>query len=281
MPVQSLLHGNSNRRRGQANMAFAPCYQTLFWLFALLIVTLPLAHASVTSIDLDATAARSDDAALIPQYHDPDVRRNMDQLSAYERFRHGVMAYYAFDQDLAAELLLPLAQTGHASAQYYVALMYDQGVGVEQDSGIAIRWYKRSAEAGHIDAQYNLGVAYARGNGVQRDLAQAAQWWQRSARQGNVDAQYNLGLLYFQGKGVDKNIRAAARWWQQAAARGDAQAQYKLGMVYVMGEGIEPNVCEATRLWQLSSAQGFGQAMHAIELLKDVPTGCLEVSSHQ
>ncbi len=85
-------------------------------------------------------------------------------------------AFRAGDYAKARQLLLPLADTGDSSAQYKLAVMYDQGLGLEQDFLQAKKWYQRAAESGNIAAQYNLAILYYNGQGVQRDLAQAYAW---------------------------------------------------------------------------------------------------------
>ena len=38
--------------------------------------------------------------------------------------------------------------------------MYSQGLGVDQDKGEAVKWYKLAAEQGYTKAQSNLGAIY-------------------------------------------------------------------------------------------------------------------------
>ena len=75
-------------------------------------------------------------------------------------------AFSAYDrQDYATALrfLLPIAEQGHASAQFNLGLMYDQGQGVPEDDQQAVAWYRKAADQGHASAQYNLGVMYSYG----------------------------------------------------------------------------------------------------------------------
>ena len=74
----------------------------------------------------------------------------------------------AIAQDYDAGLLKewkPLADQGHAGAQYNLGLMYANGRGVVEDDAEAVRWYRLAADQGHADAQYNLGWMYANGRG--------------------------------------------------------------------------------------------------------------------
>ncbi|NOR73090.1 MAG: hypothetical protein GQ467_04385 [Mariprofundaceae bacterium] len=48
------------------------------------------------------------------------------------------------------------ADQGHASAQYYLGVMYDKGKGVTRDDKEAAKWYRKAADQGHASAQRYL-----------------------------------------------------------------------------------------------------------------------------
>ena len=132
----------------------------------------------------------------------------------------------------------------------------------------ALRIWRPIAQAGHALAQYNIGIAYARGAGVERNISTASAWWKRSALQGHRDSAYNLGLVYARGdKDLPQDLALAAHWWQQAAIHGDAIAQFNLGMMYARGEGVKQDMETAIRWWQISAAQGFVAAAEILEQL--------------
>jgi TPR repeat protein len=60
----------------------------------------------------------------------------------------------------------------------------------------ALKNWKPMAEQGHAGAQYNLGVMYKNGRGIPQDYMQAAAWYRKAAEQGIANAQYNLGGMY-------------------------------------------------------------------------------------
>ncbi|WXU00515.1 MAG: hypothetical protein Ctma_1239 [Catillopecten margaritatus gill symbiont] len=45
------------------------------------------------------------------------------------------------------------AKEGDVSAQFNLATMYDDGVGVAHDRGQAVYWYSKAIEQGHTGAQ--------------------------------------------------------------------------------------------------------------------------------
>ncbi len=88
-------------------------------------------------------------------------------------FDEGVAALQRGDYATALREYRPLAEQGHATAQYNLGIMYDNGQGVLQDYAKAVKWVRKAAEQGDANAQYNLGLMYKNGLGVPQDEAQA------------------------------------------------------------------------------------------------------------
>lgn len=87
-----------------------------------------------------------------------------------------------------ANALLKLAKQGDADGQFELALCYEDGKGVEQNFGEAIKWYRLAAEQGNTDAQYNLGICYAEGRGVRQNWNESFKWSKSAAKQGDNEA---------------------------------------------------------------------------------------------
>ena len=88
------------------------------------------------------------------------------------------------------------------------------------DFATALRELKPLAEQGHADAQFNLGVMYENGLGVPQDNKTAGKWYRLAAEQENALAQYNLGLMYYNGRGVPQDNKTAVKWYTLAAEQG-------------------------------------------------------------
>ena len=73
------------------------------------------------------------------------------------------------------------AEQGLALAKHNLALLYEEGRGVEQDYAQALTLYREAAEAGEIDAAVNLGVMYLDGVGTAVDNAEALKWTELAA----------------------------------------------------------------------------------------------------
>jgi len=162
-------------------------------------------------------------------------------------------AYKAGDYKKALEILKPLAENGHASAQYNLGIMYDNGRGVPQDYAEAVKWYRKAAENGHASAQNNLGLMYNKGQGVPQDYAEAVKWYRKAAENGHASAQYNLGIMYDNGRGVPQDDAKAVKWYRMAAEQGLALAQSNLGWMYTDGKGVPQDYIEAHKWLDLAT----------------------------
>ena len=127
--------------------------------------------------------------------------------------------------------VIKVAEQGDADAQYELGVMYNNGMGVEQNDETSVIWYTLSAEQGFASAQYNLGVMYNDERCVPRarsNDATAVKWYTLAAEQGHAEAQWNLGIMYEWGDGVEISYKEAVKWFTKAAEKGHAKAQLHL-----------------------------------------------------
>jgi len=61
-------------------------------------------------------------------------------------------------------------------------------VGVAQDYGEAVRWYRMAADKGNATAMLNLCLLYELGAGVPGDVAKARRWLTKAADLGDPRA---------------------------------------------------------------------------------------------
>jgi hypothetical protein len=100
-------------------------------------------------------------------------------------FQKGGAAAALGDYATALQEWRPLAAKGHASAQYNLGFMYEEGRGVPLDPIEAAKWYSKAAEQGHAKAQRSLGLKYEYGQGVPQDYIFAHMWFSLSAANGD------------------------------------------------------------------------------------------------
>ena len=73
-----------------------------------------------------------------------------------------------------------LPNKNFAPAQFTLAWMYFNGIGVEKDEEKAFEWYEKSAKLNYIPAQLALAEMYSNGIGVEKDEEKASEWYEKS-----------------------------------------------------------------------------------------------------
>jgi TPR repeat protein len=96
----------------------------------------------------------------------------------------------------AMKMFRPLAEKGHAAAQYQVALMHKMGLGVSKSEKEARKWSRLAARQGNTDAQLLLGSLYYKQEGSESpDVVKAYIWYEVAAAQGNAEAQKEVATI--------------------------------------------------------------------------------------
>lgn len=110
------------------------------------------------------------------------------------------------DVEAAYKVYLPLAEVGHAEAQYSVGFMVANGSGVEKDMAGAAVWYQRAAEQNHKVAQLRFGLMLRDGEGVEKDLIRAHMWLSLAAQKGPGEARDHRNALAAQLEDADLSL---------------------------------------------------------------------------
>ena len=146
-----------------------------------------------------------------------------------------------------------------------MAAAYDASV--RGDYAAALEIWGPLAHAGVARAQNNIGACFAEGLGVERNFELAVRWLSLSAAAGDAVGLRNYAALYFKGEGVDQNYARAAELYRAAAERGDAPAQDMLSWMLLEGEAVAPDIAGARR-WALAAAeQGIAAAMTRLGMI--------------
>lgn len=95
----------------------------------------------------------------------------------------------------------------------------------------AVLSYRKAAESGHATAQNNLALMFAAGHGITRDDSQAQLWFGRAAAQGCAPAQFHLGVRWHRASLTLAPLEArearieAFKWLQLATAQSYPNAE--------------------------------------------------------
>jgi TPR repeat protein len=135
-------------------------------------------------------------------------------MDTQQTFSRGLAAYNANDFAAAADMLIPLANSGHSDAQYIVGDMYRWGYGVGQSNEQTLQFLKASADQGQPKAAFDLFLllnptgrsAPDAVNSLPKDATESKRYLDLAVKrftqlgeQGDVDAMNYLGFLYHQG----------------------------------------------------------------------------------
>ncbi len=156
------------------------------------------------------------------------------------------------------------ARIGDPTAQYDVALMYANGVGVGKNISQAFTWTKAAAEKGHTAAQYLLGSAYFGGLGAPKNEQKALTCFLKAYEHGSEKAALKLAKVV-----ATEQPALAFRFALEAAEKGLAEAQFNVGECYAAGVGVESDMDEARAWYHCAATQGQAPALYALGRLQE------------
>lgn len=166
----------------------------------------------------------------------------------------------AVDEAAGAKLIRVAAEAGVRDAEAYQGYLYEQGVGLKQNSSAALKWYARAAEHGESYALWRIGMAYVKGEGRKPDARRAVDYFERSADAGDVRGMNSLAVMYATGDGVQQSFDMALKWYDAAAEAGYQHAMRALGVMYLRGEGVGQDPVRAAALLLRAADMGSAEA---------------------
>ena len=133
-------------------------------------------------------------------------------MSDYESdMRSGISAFEAKHFSTASRLLSPYADQGDAEAQFRMAIMCQNGLGMVKNDLMAYKYKRGAAEQGHPLALHGLGFMYLEGECVEKNPEEAAKWFYKAADAGMAGSMTTLAMMFREGNGVEKNPEEADR----------------------------------------------------------------------
>ena len=209
------------------------------------------------------------------------VEHNVSKLDA-------IMQLGDLSRAKACEWFRKAAEQDHPEAQFWLGWALDSGLGVEQDSQQAFKWwlaaakngsdraqvkvgklflyskefdtarswFRKAAEQGNNEAMYQLGEMFANAWGVRQSRKESAKWYRAAAVNGHTEAAHNLGCLL-----LNEDPTESVKWFKEAAEKDHMESMAFLGSAYLNGDGIEQDTSQALQ-WLTKSAEAdnkFGQ----------------------
>ena len=126
-----------------------------------------------------------------------------------------------FDPAKAFELLSRAATAGSPEAQFELAKLYEQGIGVAPDRKRALELYQQAADQDYANAINDLGfMHYQGGLGLTPDPQVALQYFERAANLRQPQALFNFAALIDDGRIPGKGPDEAAGYLYDALRSG-------------------------------------------------------------
>jgi TPR repeat protein len=128
----------------------------------------------------------------------------------------GIAAFEGKHFSTATRLLQPLADQGNEEAQFRMAIMAQNGLGMVVNEKVALENMMAAAKQGHALAMHGLGFMYLEGECTDKDPEQAAHWFNKAADAGMQGSMTTLAMMYRDGNGVEQNQQEADRLFKMA-----------------------------------------------------------------
>ena len=193
------------------------------------------------------------------EYHLTEENDNQD----------GVTLKYIREKGM--KLMIECASAGNSTAFFNLGKIHETGIfGAEQNTELALDYYKKAVEQGNVDALVNMGNIYNR----QGDHEKSFNAWNEAAEKKNPRAMNNLGLAYLEGTGhVQQNYDMAIGLFTESASLGNVTAVNNLADIHYSGQGVLQNYPEAAKLYHFAASKGNLESMHSLADMLNKGTG--------
>lgn len=157
------------------------------------------------------------------------------------------------------------AKLGSAEAQYQLASIYAEGIGVERNIESAITWGSKAADQGKSEAQLATGRIMIESGNPERK-AKALEYLQSAVEAGNTGALLFLASAVGNGRfDLPKDEARAEALLKPWAEKGNADCQFVLAALYKFGESFAHRRNEAYVWMRRAADQGHTDALKILE----------------
>jgi TPR repeat protein len=210
-----------------------------------------------------------------------EILRNTS-MANYKGYAEFKMAHY----DNARKIWQALAERGNAEASFNLGVLYEDGLGVNQNLAQALLHYETAAIGGSFKAQYRLGLLYFVGKTVPEDKTKAKRWLTEAAVGGDKDSiemlkilsgasnsQRDEAFLRAETAHASGDYLQAANIWQRLADDNDIVSRTRLAWLYEKGLGVKRDLKHAAKLFRQSAIDGDADAQYALAVMLQTGKG--------
>ena len=195
---------------------------------------------------------------LLAELFENGIRVDADSDKALKYYEQAALAgvenaniylfnYYLDTEEMTEEhlsnalawFLQASAKGNNPIADYALAHIYSEGLGVDVDMDKATEYYQKAADENFVLAYERLGNLYLLEEDDPKKISKAVMLFQRAANEDIPTAQFKLGYMYSEGLGVKQDYETARFWYHRAANHKLIEAYTALGLIYENALGVE------------------------------------------
>ncbi len=120
-----------------------------------------------------------------------------------------------------------------SDAMFNIALIYDNGFGIQTDKTRALYYYESASELSNKYALFNLGWMYYNGENVNKDVFKAFELYKMASDFGHPRAMYNLANMHFTGTGTVKDLKMAYKLFLKSKMHGIEESEYFIKQISI------------------------------------------------
>ncbi len=118
-----------------------------------------------------------------------------------------------------------------SDAMFNIALIYDNGFGIQTDKTRALYYYEAASELSNKYALFNLGWMYYNGENVNKDVIKAFELYKLASDFGHPRAMYNIANMHFSGTGTIKDLKMAYKMFLKSKMNGITESEYYIKLI--------------------------------------------------
>lgn len=131
------------------------------------------------------------------EYNDEaDGNNDNKSLKALQALSDGIKLEKSGNYQAAKSKYEQAYYNGDGRGAYYLARMYEEGIGRTRDLKTALAWEKKAADKGVSISQYYLAIAYLNGQHLTKNIDLGMDYMKAAANQEEYDALFYLGLKH-------------------------------------------------------------------------------------
>ncbi|CAB4430208.1 unnamed protein product [Rhizophagus irregularis] len=190
-----------------------------------------------------------------------ELKNNLAQFDLALMYEDGEGVEKNYDKTF--ELSKDLTERKFSSGINLLGYCYYNGIGTEVNKQKAFELYNKAANLGNNRAQCNLALMYKNENFLKNDnkVFELSKKCSVGKHSGGINL---LGYCYDNGIGTDIDTQKAFELYQEAANLGNKVAQHNLANMYEYGEGVEKNTNKAIYWYKKSAEQGYQNALNVL-----------------